>query len=329
MRAFSSLGWLCAAAPRSGWLRATAAYNGCLFAAVACALLALSLPAPAVRAEGHVPLFDHVFIILMENRSEAQIIGDTNQAPYINQLAAEYGLATNYAAVSHPSLPNYLALTGGDTLGITTDCTSCFVSAPNLVMDRIVPSGRTWKAYMEGMPSSCWLGDSHLYVQRHDPFVYYANIRSGAQCDNVVSMSGLADDLASADTTPNYVWISPDLCNDMHDCPTSTGDAWLQNTVPTILGSPAFTTQTSMLLITWDEDDDSTLANQVPLLVVSPRVPAGYRSSVPYTHYSLLRTIEDAWALQPLSANDAAATPLSDFFPPHETTPSPSGRGPG
>ena len=276
------------------------------------------LAAPSAHAAEGVPAFDHIFVIVMENRSLAQVIGNPDRAPYLNQLASQYGLATNYAAVAHPSLPNYLALTGGDTFGITTDCNDCTVSAPNLVVDRIVPSGRTWKAYMEGMPSPCFIGDRHRYVQKHDPFVYYDNISSGSQCDNVVPMDALAADLASPDTTPNYVWITPDACDDMHDCSTNMGDAWLQATVPLILSSPAFTAQNSLLVITWDEDD-GTLANQVPTLVVSSQVEPGYRSTLAYTHYSLLRTIEDAWSLAPLGPNDAAASPLSDFFSPSPT----------
>jgi phosphatidylinositol-3-phosphatase len=109
---------------------------------------------PSPQAASAVPAFDHVVIIVMENHSQAEIIGNTAQAPYTNQLAAQYGLATNYSAVTHPSLPNYLALIGGSTFGVTTDCTTCFVTAPNLVADRVAPSGRSWKAYMESMPSA-------------------------------------------------------------------------------------------------------------------------------------------------------------------------------
>ena len=272
------------------------------------ALLALSAPAAPL-----VPVFDHIFIIVMENKDEAEIIGNTAQAPYLNQLASQYGVAANYTAVARPSLPNYLALTGGDTFGVTSDCTDCFVDAPNLVADRVVPSGRTWKAYLESMPSACFLGDSYLYVQKHNPFVYYDDIRTSSQCTNVVPFGSLVSDLASSATTPNYVWISPNLCNDMHNCSIATGDAWLKDTVPVILASPAWTTQRSLVLITWDEADLSQ-TNQIATLVIAPGVAAGFRSTTPYTHYSLLRTIEQAWGLAPLGPNDSAASPMSDFF---------------
>ena len=100
-----------------------------------------------------IPSFDHIFVIIMENHSFAQVIGAAD-APYINELVATYGLAANYTAVAHPSLPNYLALTGGDTFGVTTDCTDCFQSAPNLAADRLIPSGIIWRAYMESMPAA-------------------------------------------------------------------------------------------------------------------------------------------------------------------------------
>ena len=125
----------------------------------AAVLLAMS---PVAAQQPSVPAFDHIFTIVMENRSAAEIVDNTLQAPYFNLLASEYGLATNAVAVAHPSLPNYLALTGGDTFGITDDCNGCFVAAPNLVADRIAPSGRTWKAYMESMPSACFAGDSQI-----------------------------------------------------------------------------------------------------------------------------------------------------------------------
>jgi hypothetical protein len=281
--------------------------------AVFLALLLVGLPPAAASAQPDVPAFDHIFVIVMENRSAAEVVDNTLSAPFFNQLASQYGLAANYVAVSHPSLPNYLALMGGDTFGITDDCTRCFLAAPNLVADRIVPSGRTWKAYMESMPSACFDGDRYPYAQKHNPFFYFDDIRLTAQCQDVVPFSSLADDLASADSTPSFVWITPNLCNDMHDCPLWAGDTWLAGTLPQILSSPAFTTQTSLVLITWDEADGPG-ANAVPCLVIAPGVPPGFRSPAAYTHYSLLRTIEDAWGLAPLTPNDAAAAPLSDFF---------------
>ena len=283
------------------------------------ATLVLHNPSPA-RAAGSVPAFDHIFTIMMENHSYNEIIG-SSQAPYINSLASQYGLATNYFGVTHPSLPNYLAATGGSTFGVNTDCNTCFQSQPNIAVDRVEASGRSWKGYMESMPSSCFVGDSGEYAQKHDPFIYYDDIRlNSTECNKVVPYTDLATDLSSASTTPNYVWITPNLIDDMHDGTISQGDTWLSQNVPTILNSPAFTTQNSLLVITWDEDD-GTQNNQVATLVIAKSVPAGFRSSTLYNHYSLLSTIESAWGLSPLTTNDANATPLSDFFSSGQSAP--------
>jgi phosphatidylinositol-3-phosphatase len=267
-------------------------------------------------SEPRVPSFHHIFVVIMENHSYDQVIGSPD-APFINDLASRYGLATNYHAVSHPSLPNYLALTSGDTFGLMTDCTDCFQSAPNLVVDRVGPSGRTWRAYMESMPSPGYIGDAYPYMQKHDPFIYYDDLREDPkQLACVVPYTQLATDLASAATTPSFGWITPNMLHDMHDGTVAEGDSWLSEQVPALLGSPAFGEHPSLLLITWDENDDSP-GDQVATLVVADDVPAGFRSDAAYNHYSLLRTIEAAWDLAPLTANDRDATAMSDFFAAH------------
>ena len=249
----------------------------------------------------------------MENHGYGQIIG-SSAAPYINSLASTGGLATSYYAVAHPSLPNYLSLTGGSTYGISSDCTTCWINANN-VADRVEAAGKSWKAYEESMPSACFVGDSYPYVQKHDPFIYFNDIRTNtARCQShVVPYAQLTSDLTSTSTTPNYAFITPNSCNDMHDCSVGTGDAWLSQHVPQILFSPAFTTQKSLLALMWDEDDYSG-TNQVPMILVGSGVTSGFASSSSYNHYSLLRTTEDALGLSTLTSNDAGASSMSDFF---------------
>ncbi len=269
---------------------------------------------PADAPSG-VPEFDHIVVVTMENKSYDDIIGNA-QAPYLNSLAQQYGVASQYFAIRHPSLPNYLALTGGDTFGVTTDCNTCYLSQPNIAVDRIETAGRTWKAYMESMPAACTLGDTGQYIQHHNPFVYYDDIRTNPnECANDVPYTQLAGDFAATATTPDYAWISPNICNDMHNCSIATGDAWLQQNVEAILATPAFTTQNSLLVITFDEDDSSS-NNQVPTFLIGPGVTPGLHSTVSSTHYSLLKTIEAAWNLAPLAAGDAAAAPMTEFFAP-------------
>ena len=257
-----------------------------------------------------VPNFSHVFIIVMENREYDDII-DNAAAPYINSLANRYGLATNYTAIRHPSLPNYMALTSGDTF-FTSDCSGCVVNVKN-VPDEVYESGRSWKAYFESMPAACTTTDSGLYVQKHNPFVHYQDIVGNTtRCRNhVVPLTSFSIDLAN-NTLPSYVWITPNLCNDMHDCSVATGDAWLSSFMPKIIGSPAFTN--SVVFLTWDEGTTTIGGGgHIPLVVISPLTPAGFRSSAPYNHYSLLRTIEAAWHMPPLG-NASTATTLGEFF---------------
>src|SRR5436305_303324 len=212
--------------------------------AAAAGVVAAIAPAAGTTAQAaSVPAFDHVFVIVMENHSYAEIIGSSS-APYINSLVAKGGLATNYSAVAHPSLPNYLALSAAGTLGVTTDCTTCWQSSGD-IGDVLDNAGVSWKAYLESMPSACYVGDSYPYAEKHDPFVYFNDIRNNSsRCtSHVVPYGQLATDLRSASTTPRFGWITPNMCNDMHDCAVATGDTWLSAQVPQILASPAFTTQ--------------------------------------------------------------------------------------
>ena len=253
----------------------------------------------------------------MENEESTGIMGN-NAAAYINALATGHGLATQYFAVSHPSLPNYLALTAGSTFGIASDCTGCYVNATNIA-DQVESSGRSWKGYLESMPSSCYVGDAYPYMQKHNPFIYYNDIRTNpARCaEHVVPFTQLSTDLTNG-TVPNFAWITPNMCNDMHDCSIATGDAWLANVVPGILASSAFQNG-GVLFITWDEGESSAgccgnaTGGQVATLVIAPNGIAGLRSTIAETHYSLLRTIEDAWGLSALG-QAASAVAMREYF---------------
>lgn len=252
----------------------------------------------------------------MENKAYSSIIGSAN-APYINSLAIQGAVAGNYLATDHPSLPNYLEVTSGTNGGITANCTppgaGCTANVANLA-DRIEASGRSWKAYQEDAPGTCPTSDSYPYVTKHNPWVYYDNIRTNAtRCNRVVPYTQLASDLATAAATPNYLFITPNMCNDMHDCSIQTGDTWLSANVPSIFNSPAFTTQKSLLVIVWDEDDFSS-NNQVAWVAVGYGVKINYTSSVLYNHYSFLKTIETSWGLPTLTSNDGSASAMTDIF---------------
>src|SRR5262245_51707648 len=172
----------------------------------ACFAVATCVPA----ASAQVPDFGHVFIIVLENQEYQDVIGNP-AAPYFNTLATQYGLATNAYGVTHPSLPNYMALTGGDTV-FTTNCIGCVTPAANIA-DLIEASGRRWTAYMEDMPATCASTDSGLYVARHNPFVHYTNIvSSAARCNaSVVPFSRFSSDLSSG-SIAEYAFITPNVC---------------------------------------------------------------------------------------------------------------------
>jgi phosphatidylinositol-3-phosphatase len=280
-----------------------------------------ALPPVAITrsATSKVPPFSHVFIIVMENKESNAVLG-SSAAPYINQLAGQYAYAASYFGILHPSLPNYLALTGGGTFGISSDCTTCFVAGDNIA-NQLEHAGRTWKAYIESMPEPCYSGpDTQLYAQRHNPFIYYDNVRSNpSRCQKIVPFDQLQADLA-ANNLSQYVWITPNLCHDMHDCPVKSGDDWLRTWVPKILASSAWQNN-GVLFITFDEGSTDAgccqyaTGGKISTLVISPLVKPGFVSQVPYDHYSLLRTIEEAWDLPLLSrsACDCSA-PMADFF---------------
>lgn len=254
---------------------------------------ALPPPSPAPKS---TPGPAHVFVIVLENRSYAEVAG----SGYIAQLAAQYGVATNYHGVSHPSLPNYLALTSGSTWGIADDGFHALPAGG--LGSQLTAAGIDWRAYMEGMTRSCF-NSPYPYALKHNPFAYY-----GAACPpQVVPFSQFATDMSG--TVPRFVWITPDLCHDGHDCSTAVADGWLAQTVPQILATTAWQ-DNGLLLITWDEGEDS--ANSVLTLVIQPN-PLTHQSNRPYDHYSLLATVEDELGVPRLGAA-AQASPMSDLL---------------
>jgi len=295
--------------------------------------------------------FQHVFIIMMENTGYQSLIGNPH-APWINSAAATNGLATNYFGVSHPSQPNYIAATSGSTNGVADD-NDTTINVPNIV-DQLEANGKTWKAYMQSL-SLCngnllaHACGNQLYERKHDPFVSYTDVQSNpARMANIVDLSQFSSDLAS-NNVPDYVWISPDQCNDMHGragpsgdpCNfgnvqglIATGDAFLSSTVSAIMNSHAWTGN-SVIFITWDESDFTGSGpfgfgdtsgccdanpggGHVVTLTISHSDHSARTSSVAYNHYSMLATIEGGWKLGCLgfTCDTANVTPMSDLVGP-------------
>jgi hypothetical protein len=250
-------------------------------------------------AEAPTPPTPHVFVIVMENTSLATAL----RSPSIERLAAKYVLATNYHAVSSPSLPNYLAMTSGSTWGITDD--GYHVLPVGGLGAQLTAAGVTWRAYMEGLTSAGCLRSPYPYALKHNPFAYY-----GGSCPkNVVALEVLDADLAR--DTPSFVWITPGLCHDGHDCALAEAGAWLEDLVGRIVASPAWRDH-GALFVVWDEGDGRS--SVVPLIVASPDIESR-RVSGDYDHYSLLAAIEDRFGLSRLGAAKDAR-PLTDLLPP-------------
>ncbi len=280
---------------------------------------------PRVRGSAAAGLyFDYLVTIVMENKNLCDVLTYCGGfAPYLTGLADTWGLADEdrYCNVN-PSLPNYLCLTGGSDFGCgdysgnpnSNACTGVAWNAPNIV-DRLESGGVTWKAYMEDMPSNCYARDSGDYAVRHNPFVYYQDIATNAsRCLRVIpsgnAASVLLNDLGSTTIAPNYMWFTPNDCNNMHSCDESIGDTYMSILVPKILESTIFRTTRAALFVTFDE------GYGFPTYAVwaGPGAKTAYVSSYSYTHYSVLATIESNWNLSPLTSNDRDAPHMGEFF---------------
>jgi len=245
----------------------------------------------------------HVIWIVLENRSYGEVVGSPD-APYLNRLARACGLAADYSAVAHPSLPNYIALTSGSTHGITDDGSPADhpLSAPSIFSQL----GGGWRALAESMPRPCDRSDAGEYAVRHNPAVYYTTI--GRRCARQdVPLT------ARPNLSARFTFVTPNLCHDMHDCSTRAGDAWLSGFVPAILRTRAYRRGQTVVFITWDEGSGD---NHVATLVLSRFTRPGTVSHEPFDHYSLLRTTEALLGLRKLGEAASAADMRAAFHLP-------------
>jgi phosphatidylinositol-3-phosphatase len=258
-----------------------------------------------------MPGFEHVYVIVLENKEYGSVIGESS-APYLNSLAAKFGVATNYDAVAH-GIADYFALLSGSTHGITGEGVYD-LSGTNL-FDQLESHGLTWKVFAENVPPDCYLGvqasggedGPGTYVRRHEPAIDFRDISGAAsRCANITDLTHF--DPAAA----NFELIIPNACHDMEACSVAAGDAWLSSFVPHITSSPAF--GNSVLFITFDEGRTNVGGGgHVATIVVSPLGTRHFASAEPLDHYSLLRTIEDAWRLGCLGSA-CSATDMHAFF---------------
>jgi phosphatidylinositol-3-phosphatase len=275
--------------------------------ALALLLVSSLLGTPGALAQDDTPKLAHVVLIVFENKEERQVIG-SRSAPTFTGLARRYVRLTNYHAVTHPSLPNYLALVSGQTHGIRGDCTRCVVDAPNLA-DTLDAAGRTWKTYAEGLPRPGYTGAaSGRYAKKHVPFLYFRDVAANvARRNQIVPLRQLNTDLERG-TLPDFALVVPDLCHSMHDCAVRSGDRWLHGLVPPLLALPE-----TVVFVTFDEGSWGPGGNHVAALALGTAVRPAARIAQKTGHYGLLRTIEAVWGL-PLLGHSASAQPLSGIW---------------
>ena len=270
------------------------------------------------------PATPHVMVIMEENKGYQPTLGACSADPYLCSLATLYASGTAWAGVSHPSAPNYLAFISGSTQGISSDCTpggsGCGpFSSPDLG-GQLTAAGIPWRAYMESMPSPCFTGaGSGNYAEKHNPFMYFTDVSGSPTCARDVvpypGAPGLVSDLTGP-SAPDFVWITPNLQNDMHNGTVQQGDAWLKANLAPVLTSTWFTNFNATVIVTMDEGDaPGSIPNQIPMVVISHKSLGHGNFTTPGNHYGVLRTIEEVYRLSMLGgAAGANNGDLSSLF---------------
>jgi hypothetical protein len=267
-------------------------------------------PAPSVR-------FGHVFVVVEENANFGAVIANP-ALPYLNGLANQYGLAANYFANAHPSIPNYFELTTGHILTLIDASTpSDFpVSSENVVRD-LLSAGKSWKSYAEDIPSVGYTGgDTGLYAVRHNPLAYFIDVQNDpTQLQNLVPFSQFAVDRNAA-KQPDFSFIVPNLCNDAHDCSLGTADTWLKTNIDPLIQSPQFQ-KDGLLIIVFDEADTLDFTSgggHVAVVIVSPLAKRAYKSIAFYQHQSVLRLTLEGLGVTKLPGDAGTAPAMWEFF---------------
>jgi len=263
--------------------------------------------------------FGHVFVVAEENQDSVNVIG-SSLMPYLNSLANQYGLATQYFADTHPSIGNYLMLTTGQIL--TNDDSQTPVTFPVSVdnaVRELIAAGKTWKQYADSIPSVGYIGGDSTccggqFYTRHAPLPYMTDAQTASQRTNIVPSTQLATDISNG-TLPNYGFVTPNGCNDAHDCGLDVADNWLKTNIDPLLKSAQFQ-KDGLLVIVFDESEsDNTLGGgKVVCVVISPFAKLNYKSATTYQHESLLRLTLEGLGVTTLPGASATAPKMWEFF---------------
>jgi phosphatidylinositol-3-phosphatase len=259
------------------------------------------------------PQFRHVFLLVEENHSYSEVIGSSSM-PYLNSLASQGGLATQYFADVHPSIGNYFMLTTGLPKPID-DSFSGTVSDDNIVRE-LVKAGKSWKSYAESLPSVGDIGgDAYPYLHHHNPFSYLTDVIGTSQAQNLVPFSQFPSDLASG-ALPNFSFIVPNALDDAHDGSLTQADAWLKNNIDSLVQSSTFKND-GLLVIVFDESELSDVEHgggHVAAIIVSTKAKKGFQSQTFYQHQSTLRLMLSGLGVNNFPGASAVAPDMSEFF---------------
>ncbi len=311
--------------------------------AVLIGMSAGALAAPAVGATGShatsmcgtrttAPKYKHVIVILEENHSYGSVVHSPS-APFINSVIAACGIATNYHNITHYSLPNYLGIASGGSLGqlspYLNDCSP--LSCPSLVTSNNIfneLASRGWKSFAESMPKACDRSSSGNYAPKHNPAVYFSDLRRKCATRDLplgtTHRSALLRAFSRGRTAPALSFVTPNLCNDMHDCSVRTGDHWLKTWLTLITRTKVYRQHSTAVFIVWDEGEpgfvgencvskNSDPSCHVAAIVVAPSVKRGTQVSTSFSHYSLLKTIENLLGVREPGAASIATSMARGF----------------
>src|SRR3954447_18543979 len=271
-------------------------------ATLALAGAGLTAAVPAAQAATGVPRFDHIVVVMFENKASSQITASS--APYFQSLASQGASFSQSYAITHPSQPNYIALFSGATQGVTNDdCPKTF--SGNNLGNQLITAGLTFKGYSESMPSNGYTGcSSGTYRRNHNSWVDFSNVPAASNLTyaSFPSSSNYA-------SLPTVAFVTPNMCNDMHDCSIATGNTWLKNNLDAY--AQWAKTHNSLLIVNFDEDNSLSL-NHIYTTFVGAGVKTGVYSEK-ITHYTVLRTIESAYGLSALGGA-ASVSPIIDVW---------------
>jgi acid phosphatase len=256
-----------------------------------------------------------VVVVVEENHGYSSVIG-SSAMPYLNSLATQYGLATQYYADTHPSIGNYFMMTAGQII-TNNDSYSSTVSADNIVR-HLLTGGKTWKSYAESIPSAGYTGgDTGLYARKHNPLSFFSDVvNSSVQKMNLVPFTQFTADL-NANQLPDYSFVVPNLQNDAHDGTLNQADAWLQTNIAPLIANPQFQ-KNGLLIIVFDEAEDTDAAHgggHIALVAIGPAVKHGFQSPTLYQHENLLKTVAAYLGIDGNIGNAGGAAAMSDLIP--------------